>query len=217
MRVLLKISQELARMLEMGVLCYAGLSVRQDFKMLKMKNVALAAISVAALVACGGGTDPVLVAASDTDVSVAPAVAAALVNTPFAFPSGVAALGTTAATTVQFTSTATTPAFSISSGGNTATGTTTFGSCIFVVSNSTFPAGHPLANGQTVTVNPCTVSLKTSGGVANGQATSRSVAMLLGAAASANASVAVAVNAGGQIVLNGATVATITLTPISGT
>ena len=185
--------------------------------MLKMKNVALAAISVAALVACGGGTDPVLVAASDTDVSVAPAVAAALVNTPFAFPSGVAALGTTAATTIQFTNSAATPAFSVASGGNTATGVTTFGSCIFAVTSSTFPAGHPLALGQTVTVNPCNMNVNAAGAVANGVGVTRSVALVLGAASSSGASVVVAVTAGGALTLNGNSVATVTLTPISGT
>ena len=75
---------------------------------------------------------------------------------------------------------------------------------------------HPLALGQTVTVNPCTVNANTTGAVANGQATSRSVALVLGAAASANSTVTVGVNAGGQIVLNGALVTTIQLTPVSG-
>ncbi len=183
---------------------------------MKLKLVALAAVSVAALAACGGGGDPVLVAAGDATISVAPAVAAAVANTDFTFASGVAALGTTAETTVKFTNTAATPAFSISSGGNTATGTTTFGSCIFVVSNSTFPAGHPLANGQTVTVNPCSVRLATAGGVANGQPTTRNAAMLLGFAASSGRSVTVAVSPSGSLTVNGSIIAVISLTPVSG-
>ncbi len=183
---------------------------------MKLKFVALAAVSVAALAACGGGGDPVLVAAENATVSVAPAVTAAVANTDFTFASGVAALGTSAATTVKFTSTSATPAFSISSGGNTATGTTTFGSCIFVVSNSSFPAGHPLSNGQTVTVNPCSINISTAGGVANGQTVPRSVALLLGAAASSNQSVQVAVSPNGNLTLNGNNIGVIRLTPVSG-
>lgn len=184
---------------------------------MKLKFAALAAVSVAALVACGGGgSDPVMVAAGDTTINVAPAVAAAVANTDFTFASGVAALGTTAATTVKFTSTSTTPAFSISSGANTATGTTTFGSCIFVVSNSNFPAGHPLANGQTVTVNPCGIGVNTAGMTANGRATSSRVALVLGSAASTGQSVPVGISSSGQLILNGAGVASITLTPVTG-
>lgn len=178
----------------------------------------LAAIFGAVVVAAcgGGGGDPILVASADTTLATSASTAAAVVNTPFSFDSGVAALGTTGATTLQFTSTATTPAFNIASGGNTATGATTFGSCIFAVSSSSFPAGHSLAAGQTVTVNPCSLSVKTTGAVANGQATSRSVALLLGAAASAGATVTVAVTAGGALTLNGNNVGLVTLVPVSG-
>lgn len=179
----------------------------------------LAFVACVALVGCGGGSNPpapIYGVAGDTVVAAGPVVTAAVVNTAFNFSSGVPGLGTTAATSVAFTSTAASPAFEISSGGFKAEGTTTFGSCIFKVGNSTFPAGHALANGQTVTVNPCNININTTGATANGQATSRSVALLLGAAASAGATVTVAVNAGGQIVLNGATVATVTLTPVTG-
>lgn len=117
---------------------------------------------------------------------------------------------------MAFTSTGTTPAFSIVAEGGTATGTTTFGSCIFAVTSSTFPAGHRLALGQTVTVNPCNMNVNTAGAVANGVATSRSVALVLGAAASAGSSVTVGVNPGGQLSLNGNIVTTVTLTPVSG-
>ena len=110
----------------------------------------LAAIFCAALAGgCGGGGDPVLGVAANTTVATTGAAAAAVVNVPFSFSSGVAALGTNAATTVQFTSSSATPAFNIASGGATATGTTTFGSCIFAVTSSTFPTGHALALGQT--------------------------------------------------------------------
>jgi hypothetical protein len=94
--------------------------------------------------------------------------------------------------------------------------TAAFGSCIFAVTSSNFAAGHPLALGQTVTVNPCNVDVNTTGAVANGVATSRSVALLLGAAASAGSSVIISVTAGGALTLNGSNVGTVTLTPVSG-
>ncbi len=187
---------------------------------MKSSNIKLvfSAVAAAALLgACGGGSsDPILVASADAAVPVNATVVAAVAGTSFAFPSGVPALGTTGETTLAFSGTAASPGFSVGSGGNTASGSAAFGSCIFAVTNSTFPAGHPLATGQTVTVNPCNMSVNTTGAVANGVATSRSVALLLGAASSAGASVVVAVNAGGQLTLNGSSVGTVTLTPVSG-
>lgn len=73
-----------------------------------------------------------------------------------------------------------------------------------------------MALGKTVTVNPCDLSVRTSGAVANGQATSRSVALLLGAASSAGATVTVAVSASGQLTLNGNAAGLVQLVPISG-
>lgn len=174
--------------------------------------------AAALLVACGGGGGGTTVNAVTTDVAL-PANAttvAAVANTPFTFASGVPDLGTTGTTTLAFTSTATTPAFSIASAEGTATGTTTFGSCIFAVTQSTFPTGHRLAQGTLVTVNPCNMSVGTAGAVANGVAQSRSIALVLGAASSSSQAVSVGVNAGGQLTLNGNIVGTVTLTPVSG-
>ena len=187
---------------------------------MKSSNIKLAFSAVAAaalLAACGGGSsDPVLVANADATVPTNATVAGALAGTSFAFPSGVPALGTTGTTTLAFTGTAASPGFSVGSGGNTATGSAAFGSCIFAVTSSNFPAGHSLALGQTVTVNPCNMSVNTTGAVANGVATSRSVALLLGAAASAGSSVIISVTPGGALTLNGSNVGTVTLTPVSG-
>jgi hypothetical protein len=189
-------------------------------KNIRLKLMASVAAVVTMLSACGDGSSAgrALVAAGDTTLNVNGTIAGALAGTTFGFPSGVPEFGTTAATTLTFTSGGDTPAFSIASGGNTATGTTTFGSCIFRISNSSFPAGLPLANGQTVTVNPCTTNINTTGALANGVQTTRSVALLLGAAASANQPAIVSVSATGQLVLGGgrSIVASITLTPITG-
>lgn len=191
--------------------------VYERFTVKKTLSLILIPLLASALVACGGGSSaPVQVVTADPALPASPTMTAALVNTPFAFPSGVPSFGTTATTTLAFTSTATTPAFSISSEGKTATGSTTFGSCIFAVTSSTFPAGHALSLGQTVVVNPCNMNVNAAGATANGVGVTRSVALVLGAAASSGASVVVAVTAGGALTLNGNSVATVTLTPVSG-
>lgn len=179
----------------------------------------LVSFAAVALVGCGGGGGepaPVQVAPPVVTLPAAPTTVAAVEDVPFTFPAGVPDLGTTGTTTVAFTDTSTTPAFSIASGGNTATGTTQFGSCIFVVTASTFPAGSRLALGNTVVVNPCNINVNTAGQQATGVAATRSVALLLGSAASAGASITVAVNPGGQLTLNGVSVGTVTLVPVTG-
>jgi len=181
-------------------------------------KLALGAVAAAALLAaCGGGSsEPILVASSDAEVATNATVAGALAGTSFAFDAGVAALGTTGATTLAFSGTAAAPGFAVSSGGNTASGTAGFGSCIFVVSSSTFPAGHPMAQGQTVTVNPCSIKINVTGVTANGQATPRNVGLVLGSAASSGATVILGVTPSGGLVVNGANIVTISLTPVSG-
>jgi hypothetical protein len=185
--------------------------------MKKLIGMMVALGASALLYACGGGGgDQPLGVAGNTTLAVNSAVAPAVVNTPFTFPAGVPALGTTGSTSVTFTSTSTAPQFKVESTQGTASGVTSFGSCIFAVTSSTFPAGHPLAQGQTVTVNPCNMTVGTAGAVANGVAQSRSIALVLGAASSAGASVTVGVNPGGQLTLNGNIVGTVTLTPVTG-
>lgn len=185
-----------------------------------MKRNLTTAVSVllatAVLSACGGGGSAPLVGVnSDTTVAASPTTTAALTNTPFTYSSGVSEFGTTSATTVQFTSTAASPAFSISTSTGTATGITTFGSCHFAVTAISGTVGS-LKVGDTIVVNPCNMSVGTAGAVANGVPTSRSVALVMGAAHSANASVTVGVGAGGQLLLNGSMVGTVTVAPITG-
>lgn len=185
----------------------------------KTAKLLFSVVTAVVVAGCGSGGDepaPVLVAPATVALAAAPTTVAAVEDIPFTFPSGVAELGTTGTTTVAFTDTSTTPAFSIASGGNTATGTTQFGSCIFVVTASTFPAGSRLALGNTVVVNPCNINVNTAGQQATGVSATRSVALLLGSAASAGASITVAVNPGGQLTLNGVSVGTVTLTPVTG-
>jgi hypothetical protein len=185
----------------------------------KALQVLVAAAAAVALSACGGGGSndaPPAVAVADTSVVVSPTVTAAMVSTVFSFPSGVSAFGNTSATTVTFNDTSSIPAFTVASGGNTAIGATTFGSCIFKIASSTFPAPSPLAEGNTLTINPCNIKINTRGQVANGAGQSRSVALVLGAAASSGTSVTVSVTPSGQVTLNGATVGTVALSDGTG-
>jgi hypothetical protein len=115
----------------------------------------------------------------------------------------VPAFGTTTPTTLTFTSATATPAFSIAADGFAASGPTTFGSCIFTVSTSTFPASSPLAAGKSVTINPCNLTAATSGGVANGVASDRAVQFVLGALNSLIRNLPVVINPNGSIVING--------------
>lgn len=187
---------------------------------------AVLAVGVASTACKDDATAPkVMVAATDAVVSMNGSVAGALAGTAFNFAGGAGALAPAVANqnlalTFGGTATAPTADMVITSPTGATVGTlganVTFGSCIFVVTRSSFPAGHALALGQTVTVNPCALNMRVQGAVANGQAVPRSVALLLGAAASSNSSVTVAVTPGGQIVLNGTNVTTIGLTPVSG-
>jgi hypothetical protein len=183
----------------------------------RLANAAAIVVTAALLSACGGGggDQPADIAASDTNLAANSTTAPAVANTAFAFPSGVTEFGTTSTTTVQFTNTSASPAFSIAASTGTATGTTTFGSCHFAVTAITGTVGT-LTVGSTVTVNPCNLNVATAGAVANGTATSRPVALVLGAASSANASATVGVSASGQLTLNGNLVGTVTLKPITG-
>jgi hypothetical protein len=187
--------------------------------MKKILSLVLAVFAAATLTACGGGGGepaPAQVVAGDTTLPANATTTAAVTKIPFTFPGGVSDFGTTSSTTVMWTNTSTTPAFSIASGGNTATGTTTFGSCIFAISASTFPAGSRLAQGNTIVVNPCNINVNTAGMSANGVGATRSVALLLGSAVSAGASVTLSVNPGGQLTINGQSVGTVTLVAVTG-
>lgn len=187
--------------------------------MKKVLASVFATIVAVSLTACGGGggePPATQVAAADTSIPANGTTTAAVTNIPFAFPSGVTEFGTTGTTTLAFTDTSTTPAFSIVSGTNTATGTTTFGSCDFKVVASTFPSGSKLAQGQIIVVTPCNISVNTKGVGANGVAASRSVALALGSAVSSGQTVTVQVNPGGQLTLNGKSVGSVTLVAVTG-
>ena len=174
--------------------------------MLKISKFMLAVVSTAALAACGGGTTstipaPVIVSTANLVAPVTASIVPAVVNTPFTFASGVPDFGTTAETTLTFTSTGDTPAFSIGSGGAVATGTTTFGSCIFIITASTFPTAQ-LATGKVVRADTCTLNVGTLGGAANGSSSRRDVSLAFRTVISGALNLPVTINPDGRIVLN---------------
>lgn len=186
---------------------------------------AVLAVSVASSACKDDATAPQKMVATNTSLAMNSTITNALVGTTFTFAGGAGVLSPTLANqnlALAFAGTENAPTALITitsptgAAVGTATANLTFGSCIFAVTNSSFPAGHALANGQTVVVNPCNVNIGTAGAVANGVATTRSIALVLGAAASAGQSVTVSVNAGGQLTLNGRGVGTVTLVPVSG-
>ena len=174
----------------------------------------------AALAACGGDSGSGLSSTATTTANLsAPVTAsttAAEANIPFAFPSGVPALGTFGATTVTFTSTAGSPTFNIASGGAVATGNARFGSCIFQVTQSTFLPPSPLAVGQTVTVNPCSLNIATAGSPANGSTSPEVVELVLGLTDSSDIILSVVILPGGEVVVNNVVVGSVPVSVVTG-
>ena len=190
--------------------------------MIKANKLFFTVLVSAALAACGGGGTSAPLSASIASNNLAPVAvtattAAAVVNEPFIFAAGVPDFGTTTPTTVAFTSTGDTPAFAISADGATATGVTTFGSCIFTITASSFPAGSKLAVGQSVRVNPCQLNAATSGGNANGSASNREVKFVLGTLNSNGKNLPVVINTDGSVILKGITIGTVTISVVTGT
>ncbi|MBW7934088.1 MAG: hypothetical protein H3C62_10885 [Gemmatimonadaceae bacterium] len=187
-----------------------------------LKVAAVVAVAVVPSACKKDSTAPQLMVATNTTLAANGTVTNAVANVPFAFPGGGSVISPSLAgkdLTVTFAGTSTAPtatlAFAGTGGSGSVTANVTFGSCIFAVAATTGSVGT-LKVGDTITVNPCNLSINTAGAVANGVATSRSVALLLGAASSASQTVTVAVNAGGQLTLNGNAVGTVTLVPVSG-
>ncbi len=203
----------------------------------KPTQLALALALASALAACGGSssspTTTTLVAAADTTVAATPATAAkaatafvavATPAAPISFSNGFAGVDSagapvaiSGATTVAFTGgTTSSPAFSMTNGGKTAEGTTTFGSCTFTFNpNSPFAADHPWGPGKSFKVDPCTLSIPTAGAVANSVATTKTITLTFGAV-SGTVSKVVSVAPDGSVSVGGTSVATVTTSVTTG-
>ncbi|MEJ8838465.1 hypothetical protein [Ramlibacter sp. AN1133] len=200
--------------------------------MIKKQFLLAAVLSFAfALTGCGGGGGgEVLQATSDTTVDInqdsGPATTAAVRGSGFNFPTGVPDFGTSGSTTVTFTAASggssslstgsNISGFSVTSGGQTATGNVNFGSCIFTVTNSTFPTGSPLAEGRDITINPCRLFINTLGIPADAQARPRIVRLILRLVTSANVTLQVSINAQGTVFINQIPVGSVPVAELTG-
>ncbi len=185
---------------------------------------ALIMCSAALLAACGGGGDssppPTVttstVASSNLSTPITAANATALSNLTQTFATGIPELRTTGTTTLVFTSTgtgtATSTDFRLSSGGGTASGKVTFGSCIFNITSSTIPG---LVAPLTITIPTCSVNIPTSAGVA-GATTNRPVTFTLGALTGTGSTVPVVIAANGDVTIGGIAVGRVTVTVTTG-
>lgn len=188
----------------------------------------------ATLAACGGSDSPAPVPMANKDIAAAvdatsvaslePASAGAT-QTVATFAdgfsgndgtAGATSVAITGVTTVAFTGSAATPTFAIANGGFTAKGNTTFGSCIFTVTESTFPANSPLASGKIVKVNPCSMKASTNGANANGIPSQRDVVLVLGSVHSSPIKLNITVNANGKVLIGTTSVGSVTLTQTTG-
>ena len=193
--------------------------------MKKLFLLAAVLSSVTLLAACGGGggdSSP-MVAAEDArlaaDADSGKPLFTALANESFTFTNGVAEFGTSSATTVTIQPPAAegrNPRFTITSGGDTASGVMAFGSCFFRVTDSTFAPPSPLVDGAVIEIANCGVQLDTAGQNANGVAVESSAVLFLNNANSTGTTVTVAISPSGRIILNGKAVGTVTLRPVTG-
>ncbi|MBX3588560.1 MAG: hypothetical protein KF796_18175 [Ramlibacter sp.] len=174
-------------------------------------------VLAAGLVACGGGSDPVLVATSDVNVKLASTNGGAFVGTTLSFPSGVPDFGTAGTTTLSIggSTTSTTQTATISADGKTASGDMGYGSCFFVIKTSNFADNSALAVGKTVVVNPCEMKVTTAGLVANGGEQLTRVSMTLGTQLGAG-SIKITITPDGIVKSGSSQLANLSLTPATG-
>jgi hypothetical protein len=189
---------------------------------MKKRILMIAALCGAALLsACGGGDGGETFAVASSDLTVAadkttgPAMAQAISGETFNF-SSVPDFGTLTTTSVVVTAATASPTFNISSAAGTASGPLDFGSCIFRITSSTYPATSPLAAGNTITIPTCQLTVRTRLLVADGTARDRSANLRLNSAVSADTLVVVTINEGGQVTINGKPAGTLTLQLVTG-
>jgi hypothetical protein len=183
--------------------------MRASFKLASALSMALV------LSACGGSDNGLVAASSDTTVAVNSTSLAAVPAQGMTFPGGITEFGTTADTTVALNSGAS-PTFSIGDGTGTASGPLAFGSCIFNITASTFPAASPLGVGKTITLHPCSLNAATAGVPADGVAAQRDLRLVLGTHTSAARKVVVVISPDGSVTISGTNVGTVTVKPVTG-
>lgn len=164
---------------------------------MRLNKISLAALVLGGSVllsACGGGNDsplrPVVTASRDAKVEIKKALLAeseAAVNTvlgqTFTFPSGV--LGTAGSTTLTLAGKKKAPTFTLTVPGQTqpVEGFMSYGSCIFTITSSPFTSGPLVVTAPPaippITIEPCMLTVGTSGHMADGRSIPSSVRFTL--------------------------------------
>ena len=183
-------------------------------------SLALVLAGSALLAACGGGGDSTPVrsgtAAADLTASVTASTAPALLDKSFSFQNGVADLGTTSATTLALSGSAAAPDFSLTDGTNKASGVMTYGSCIFTIKQSNFPANFTkLQVGVVTEVKPCDVVVATAG-MPTASSSLSTIKLLLGSSFSLPLGVTVTISDSGLVTISGTLFGTIKLQLATG-
>jgi hypothetical protein len=175
-------------------------------KSVYFKSAITLAVTAAFLVACGGdpAPAPTPAATANTTANISATTAAAITGKTFAFPGGVAALGTTGATTLTITDAAV-DTFAVTAPSGNYAGTVSYGSCIFTITSVGTPApAAPYVVGYSFTVAACSATAATNGVAANGQSSSLPVTFNLGGTTSAAQSFPVTIAADGSVSIGGA-------------
>lgn len=207
----------------------------QQVKLSTLSKWFFSAGIVCSLAACGGSDSPAVVekakvASSNITAAVTASTVGALVapvggSVPVVvFSNGFSGVNPNAAnapvvltgsTSVSFTGAGNTPPFKIENGGKVATGATTFGSCIFTITESTFQTGHPLAKGAVFKVDPCEVTAVTGGQTVGGTG-STAMNLKFGSTVSSNFSQPVSIANDGSISVGGVTLGKVTVVAATG-
>lgn len=172
--------------------------MRSNLYQLPKLYLVLGVIGLCTMSACnfGSGDETFAVQPIDIAVIVDESNVAALEGLTFTFSSGEAIHPGLEGdeTTVTFTSES---SIEIASGGNTATGELTFGSCIINIETSTFPPGEGPQVGDEIVIEPCAINIMTEETTDTGIAQSGTVTLILGATESDPVTVTIVIeNAG---------------------
>lgn len=182
------------------------------------------------MTACGGGgggtpivITPAPTVTSNLKANANAAVIGAVGTAPLAFANGFAGVdgagnpvSITGATTVAFNGTGPSPNASISNGGFTASGPTTFGSCIFTFTISNFPSSSAFAQGKSFKVDPCTLNANTAGASANGNTFNTTGTFSFGVNSSSSFTLPVVLNPNGTVLLGGVPLGSVTVANVTG-
>ncbi len=188
------------------------------------KVLVAGAVSVSTLtyVACGdkATTPSEKVASADVNVQVTASTIPTLYVAPASFPAGVAAFGTTVPTTLTFSTNdtnAATPIFKVKTATDSASGVTTFGSCIFTVTSSTYLAPDTLVVGKRIEVSPCEVKVATNGQAVGDTITNVAATFKLGTStAVATTFTKVSISSTGVVSVDGLVVGTVDVKTVTG-